>query len=79
MEVEYVACSSATQEAVWLKIFLQDLEDVKIAFEPMTLYYDSMVVLTYAKDLKYHGKTKHIQIRYHFVKEMITQNEVILK
>ena len=29
--------------------------------------------------VKYHGKTKNIQIRYHFVKDMIMQNEVVLK
>ena len=45
----------------------------------MTIYYDSMVVLAYAKDPKYHGKTKHIQIRYHFFRDMITQNEVVLR
>ena len=79
MEVEYVACSSVVQEAVSLKRFLQDLEVVKTAFEPVTLYCDSMASLAYAKDPKYHGKTKHIQIKYHFVREMITQNEVVLK
>ena len=45
----------------------------------MTLYCDNMAASAYAKDSKYHGKTKHIHIRYHFVREMITQNEVILK
>ena len=69
MEVEYVACSSAIQEAVWLRRFLQHLEIVKITYEPMTIYCDSMAALAYAKDLKYHGKTKHIQIRYHFVRD----------
>ena len=48
MEVEYVACSSAIQEAIWLKIFLQDLEVIKTTFEPMTLYCDSMATLAYA-------------------------------
>ena len=69
MEVEYVACSSAIQEAVWLRRFLQHLEIVKITYEPMTIYCDSMAALAYAKDLKYHGQTKHIQIRYHFVRD----------
>ena len=74
-----VVCSSAIQEAVWLRRFLQDTGVVKTTFEPMTLYCDSMAALAYAKDLKYHEKTKHIQIRYHFVGDMITQNEVVLK
>ena len=61
MEAEYVACSLAIQEAVWLRRFLQDIGVVKIAFEPVTLYYEN-----------YHGKTKHIQIRYDFIRDMIT-------
>ena len=60
METEYVACSSAIQEVVWLKRFLQDLEVIKTTFEPVTFYCDSMVALAYDKDPKYHGKTKHI-------------------
>ena len=79
METKYVACSSAIQEVVLLKRFLQDIGVVKTTFEPVTLYCDSMAALTYAKDPKYHRKTKHIQIRYHFVRDMITQNEVVLK
>ena len=79
MEAEYVACSSTLQESVWLKIFLQDIGVVKTAFESVTLYCDNMDALDYAKDLKYHGKTKHIHIRYHFVREVIMHNEVVLK
>ena len=60
MEAEYVACSSVIQEAVWLRRFLQDIGVVKTTFEPVTLYYDSMAVLAYSKDPKYHRKTKHI-------------------
>ena len=45
----------------------------------MAFYCDNMTTLTYAKDPKYHGKTKHIQIKYHFIKDMIMQNEVALK
>ena len=60
MEAKCVSCSSAIQEAVLLIIFLQEIGVVKIAFEPVTLYCDSMAALTYAKDPKYHGKTKHI-------------------
>ena len=79
MEAEYVACCSVIQEAVWLRRILQDIRVVKTAFDPLTLYCVSMAALAYAKDPKYHRKTKHIQIIYHFVREMITQYEVVLK
>ena len=79
MEAEYVTCTSTIQEAVWLRRFLQDIGVVKTTFELVTLYCDNMAALAYAKDLKYHGKTKHVQISYHFIRDMVTQNEVVLK
>ena len=79
MEVEYVTCSAAVQEAVWLRRFFQHLEVVKDALDPMTIHCDSIAMLAYAKDPKYHGKTKHIDIRYHYIHDMVTHEEVVLK
>ena len=79
MEAEYVACSTATQDAVWLRSFLQYLEIIKIALEPMTIFYDNTVALIVAKDPKYHGKTKHIKKRYHYIRDAITKKDVVLK
>ena len=62
MEAEYVACSVVVQEAVWLRSFFQNLEVVKDASDPVMVHCDSMVALAYAKDSKYHGRTKHIDI-----------------
>ena len=79
MEAEYVACSAAVQEAVWLRRFFQNLEVVKDASDPVTVHCDSMAALAYAKDSKYHGRTKHIDIRYHYIRDMVAHNEVVLK
>ena len=38
-----------------------------------------MVAFAYAKDFKYHGRTKHIDIRYHYIRDMVAYNEVVLK
>uniref|UniRef100_A0A2N9HL28 CCHC-type domain-containing protein n=1 Tax=Fagus sylvatica TaxID=28930 RepID=A0A2N9HL28_FAGSY len=79
MEVEYVAYSAAIQEAVWLRRFFQHLEVVKDASDPVTIHCDSTVALAYAKDPKYHGQTKHIDIRYHYIRDMVMHKEVVLK
>ena len=79
MEVEYVAYSTAIQEAVWLKRFFQNLEVVKDASDPVTVHCDGMAALAYVKNSKYHGKTKHINIQYHYIRDMIAHNEVVLK
>jgi hypothetical protein len=45
----------------------------------MTIYCDSTAAIAVAKDSKYHGKTKHIKMRYHYIREAITKQDVILK
>ena len=79
IEAEYVACLAATQDAIWLKSFLQHLEIVKTALEPVIIFCDNTVALAVAKHPKYHGKTKHIKKRYHYIRDAITENDVILK
>lgn len=37
-----------------------------------------MAALAFAKDPKYHGRTKHIEFKYHYVKSMIGKNKIVL-
>ena len=62
-----MACAAAMQEAVWLKRFLQRQGITTHSEEVVTLYSDSTAALAYAKDPKYHGKSKHIEIKYNFI------------
>jgi len=45
----------------------------------VTIYYDNTAAIAVAEDPKYHGKTKHIKMRYHYIREAITEQDVILK
>ena len=67
-----MACAATMQEAVWLKIFLQRLGITAHYEEAVTLYSDSTIALTYEKDPKYHGKSKHVEIKYHFIKDTVS-------
>jgi hypothetical protein len=49
------------------------------ALDPLTIHRDSTAALAYAKDPKYHWRTKHIYIRYHYIRDMVAQKEVVLK
>ena len=49
------------------------------ALEPITIHFDNMAVLAYAKDPKYHRNTKHIDMQYYFIRDMVAQKEVVLK
>ena len=79
MEAKYIAGSAAVQEAVWLRRFLHHLNVVTTINDHMTIHCDSMAALAYVKDPKYHGRTKHIDIRYHYIQDMVVKKEVVLK
>ena len=79
MEAEYVAYFAATQDAIWLRSFLQHLKIVKTALELVTIFCDNTVALVVAKDLEYHKKTKHIKKRYHYIRDTIIKKDVVLK
>lgn len=46
--------------------------------EPVTIH-NNQAFIAYTKDLKYHEKIKHIDIKYNYVKEIISRGEVILQ
>ena len=45
----------------------------------LTIFCDNTTALAVAKDPKYHGKTKHIKKRYHYIRDTITEKDVVLK
>ena len=45
----------------------------------MTIFCDNTAALAVAKDPKYHGKTKHIKKQYHYIRDVIMENDVVLK
>ena len=73
-EAEYVALSSATQEAVWLRSLMGDLGRQLDA--PTIIYGDNQGAIELAKNAKYHNRTKHIDICHHFVCERVISNEI---
>ncbi|OIT37482.1 retrovirus-related pol polyprotein from transposon tnt 1-94 [Nicotiana attenuata] len=79
MEAEFMACASAVQEAVWLKRFFEHLDITKNSQGPMTLYCDNQAAIAYKNDPKYHSKTKHIDIKYNFVRDIVASGEINLQ
>ena len=67
MEVKYVAA----KEAVWLRKFLSDLEVVPNLDKPMTLYCDNSGVMANSKEPRSHKKGKHIERKYHLLREIV--------
>uniref|UniRef100_H3H8M3 Integrase catalytic domain-containing protein n=2 Tax=Phytophthora ramorum TaxID=164328 RepID=H3H8M3_PHYRM len=77
-EAEYMALSEATQEAVWLKVFLCELGEMA-SDEAVKIYEDNQGSIALAKNPQFHKRTKHIDIRYHFVREKVEDGQVVLQ
>lgn len=78
MEVEFITCLAVIQETIWLRRFLLTLGIIPKASKPITFHCDSQAIITYVKDPKYHGKTKHINMKNNFVKNIIAQKQITL-
>ena len=76
-EAEYVALANATQEAKWMRQLLKDLQS-KLT-EPTVLHEDNQSAICIAQNPQYHSKTKHIDIKYHFVREEILNDVIKLR
>lgn len=66
-EAEYVAASQATKEVIWLQELLNDIGE-KVN-KPTILHIDNQSAIRLIRNPEYHNRTKHIDIRYHFVRE----------
>ncbi|XP_057954001.1 uncharacterized mitochondrial protein AtMg00810-like, partial [Malania oleifera] len=75
-EVEYVAASSAICHDIWIRNvlkYLGFLED-----NPTKVYIDNRSAIAFAKNPVYHERSKHIDTRYHFIREHVKKKEVEL-
>src|SRR5271168_5375642 len=75
-EAEYVAQTHAAKEAIWLRRLLTEI--FKSVETPTTLFSDSKSAIALAQDGHYHARTKHIDIRYHFIRYIIEAGTIKL-
>ena len=62
---EYVAATYAAKEALWLRSLLSQLFNTTL--EPTTLFSDNQSAIALTKDHQFHARTKHIDVRFHFI------------
>ena len=80
MEAEYIAACEAAKEAEWLKRFYSDLKVVPEVEKPLVLYCDNSGAVANSKEPRSHKRGKHIERKYHLVREIIHRGDVsILK
>jgi hypothetical protein len=76
-EAEYMAVSMASCEAIWICKLLTCLFDQEL--EPMVIYYDNQSCIKLSENPVFHDRSKHIEIRYHFIQDRIQKGVVKLQ
>lgn len=76
-EAEFMAATAAACQAIWLRNVLKEVTGEQIGH--VLIYIDNKSAIDLAKNSVFHGRSKHIDIRYHFIRECIERGEVIVK
>ena len=78
-EAEYIATSDAAKEAVWIKKFISELEVVPSIESLIPLFCDNNGAIALAKEPRSHQKSKHIERRFHIIRELIGKGDIIVQ
>ncbi|CAK9833101.1 Retrovirus-related Pol polyprotein from transposon TNT 1-94 [Anthophora retusa] len=75
-EAEYIALAHGIKEAIWLRRILNDLN---IKCESVPISIDNQSAIKLANNSKYHKRSKHIDIRFHFIRDVVSEREIEIK
>eukprot|EP00249_Psilotum_nudum_P021898 c28294_g1_i10 orf=154-735(-) len=75
-EAEFVAAAVAAKEALWIRRFMKELTfDLKL---PMSVKCDNQSCIILTKELKHREKTKHVDFKYYFIRDLIEEHLISL-
>ena len=74
-EVEYVATEACCAQVLWMKHTLLDYD---LHYDHVKIFCDNTSTIHMTKNTNQHSKTKHIEIRYHFLRDHYEKGDLIL-
>jgi len=76
MDAEYTASAEATKEAVWIHNFINDLRIPGVHIDSVPLYIDNNSALKLTRNPEFHNRSKHIDVKHHFVREKVEEGVI---
>ena len=77
-EAEYVALTHSSKDIIWIQKLLTELSSIFQFMVLTTLFCDNQGAIRLSKDSTFHGRTKHIDIHFHFIRQTISQGHISL-
>lgn len=75
-ESEYVAATEALKEAIWLKGLIHEIGFLK---DNVVVFSDSQSSIQLCKNPVFHDRTKHIDVKFHFIRDIVEKGIVNLE
>ncbi|GJS48580.1 hypothetical protein Tco_0598701 [Tanacetum coccineum] len=75
-EAEYVATVGCCANILWMK---SQLTNYDIIYEKVPIFYDNINAIAISHNLVLHSRTKHIDIRYHFIRDHVLKGDIELQ
>ena len=77
IEVEYIVVATCCTQVIWIR---QTLEDIQVKYDdPIPIFRDNTSAINISKNPVMHSKTKHIPIKFHFLREQVTKKNIKLE
>ena len=73
-KVEFVAACSISCETVWMRKLLSNLFDLQM--DASCIYCDNQSCVKLSENPMFHDKSKHIEIKYHYIRDMVHRGSV---
>ncbi|GBN31996.1 Retrovirus-related Pol polyprotein from transposon TNT 1-94 [Araneus ventricosus] len=77
-ESEYMSLSDSCKEALYLQKLLSEL-DLGILYKQITINVDNNSAIKLAENSLFHSRTKHIDIRHHFIRDVLEDGKIAVK
>ena len=76
VEAEYVAAESCCSQVLWIKY---QLHDYGSSLESIPIHCDNTSAISLSKNPVHHSRTKHIEVRHHFIRDHVENHEIELR
>eukprot|EP00253_Pinus_taeda_P027469 PITA_27469 len=76
-EAEYVAATAAACQAVWMRRMLRSLGQEQA--KATVIFCDNSSAIALSKNSVFHKRTKHIDTRFHYIRELVSNGEIVLE
>lgn len=79
MEAELIGACDATSAVKWIRYFLEELHEEELIRDPTEIQTDSKAVIDWIKNPKISDRTRHINRKFHYIKDETNEGKIFLR